>query len=92
MEKQIETAFTVIVNTDGTFSVNLKQTGEIIEVNREATSYDVFITLQSIVKELETQMLVDRIVNALTPTAEPTVPDAIKEKLKERGITPQESA
>ena len=91
MEKQIETAFTVVVHTDGTFAVNLKQTGEVIEVQREASSYDVFITLQAIIKELETQMLVDRIVTALNPETT-TVPDSIKEKLKERGITPQEPA
>ena len=91
MAKEVETVFTVVVNTDGTFSVNLEQTGEVIPTKRQASSYDVFITIQAIIKELETQMLVDRIVSALKPETT-TVPESIKEKLKERGITPQETA
>jgi len=91
MGKEVEIVFTVLVNTDGTFSVNLEQAAEVIPTKRQATSYDVFLTVESIVKELKTQMLVDRIVSALKPETT-TVPDTIKEKLKERGITPQETA
>jgi hypothetical protein len=91
MEKEIETAFVVVCNTDGTFSVSLEQTGEIIPVKRQATTFDVYTTLQAIVKEIDTQMLIERLVTALNPVS-PTIPDVVKEKLKERGITPQEPA
>ena len=89
MEKEIETAFVVYVNTDGTFAINLEHPTEAPQVKRVATTYDVYVTIQSVIKELETSMLVDRIINALNPQPQ-TVPDSIKEKLKERGISPEE--
>jgi hypothetical protein len=91
MEKEIETVFTVVCNTDGTFSVSLEQTGEVFPAKRQATTFDVYTTLQAILKEIDAQMLIERLVNALNPTT-PAIPDVVKEKLKERGITPQEPA
>ncbi len=96
MEKEIETVFVVAVHTDGTFSANLEQLPEPIQVKRPATTFDVFQTSQQIVKEIESQILVERIVNAvsasLLPPAEQSIPDAVKEKLAERGIQPESSA
>lgn len=94
MEKEVETSFLVNVHTDGTFSVNLEP--ETTEAKRLATTYDVFQTSQQIVKEIESQILVDRVVNAISsilmPPAEQSVPDTLKEKLAERGIQPESSA
>ena len=96
MEKEIETVFVVAVHTDGTFSANLEQLAEPLPVKRTATTYDVFQTSQQIVKEIESQILVDRIVNAvagtLLPTPDQSIPDALKEKLAERGIQPESPA
>lgn len=87
-EKPIETAFTVLVHTDGTFSVMLENPVEPFEVQRQPSDYDVFHTSQQIVAEIEQQLLTNRIVNTLvqvlSPQPEPTVADSIKEKLKER--------
>lgn len=95
MEKEIETVFVVAVHTDGTFSAQLEQLAEPLPVKRIATTYDVFQTSQQIVKEIESQILVERIVNAVANAlvpAEQDIPDAIKEKLAERGIQPESPA
>ena len=97
MEKQIETAFLVNVHTDGTFSVNLELDESVAKVDRTANTADVYQTCQQIIKEIDSQLLVDRIVNtfmaasaaALAEQQEPTVPEVVKEKLKERGISPE---
>jgi hypothetical protein len=69
---------------------------EKLEPKRLATTWDIFQTCQSISKEFETQVLVDRIVNqvvsAMTPAAAPSIPDKLKEALKERGINPESVA
>lgn len=87
-EKPIETAFTVLVHTDGTFSVMLENPVEPFEVQRQPSDYDVFHTSQQIVSEIEQQLLTNRIVSTLAqvlqPKPEPTIADSIKEKLKER--------
>jgi len=87
-EKPIDTAFTVLVHTDGTFSVLLETPAEPLELQRNPSDYDVFHTSQQIVAEIEQQLLTNRIVSTLaqilTPQPEPTVADSIKEKLKER--------
>ncbi len=92
MEKVIETVFTVVVHTDGTFAVQLEQPEAPFEVQKIATTYDVFQTCQAITKEIDSQILVDRIlgglVTLLTPPTD-SVPDRVKEKLKERNIQPE---
>lgn len=86
MEKQVDVAFLVLAHTDGTFAVKLEDLTTPVEAARVAGTGDVFGISQQIVKEIEQQLLVSRIVEALTPPQVQSVPDAIKEKLAERGI------
>lgn len=88
MEKEVEVAFLVLAHTDGTFAVKLENLTEPVEANRLANTGDVFGISQQIVKEIEQQLLVSRIVEALMPPVQ-SVPDTIKEKLEERGIKPE---
>jgi hypothetical protein len=94
MEKEIDTAFLVTQFTDGSFSATLDPKDLAIEVRRQATANDVLSISNSLVKEIEQSQLTERLavtlMQLLSPPAEPTVPDVLKEKLKERGITPQE--
>jgi len=90
--KEVETAFVVTLYTDGTFSAGLDPAEIGIEVKRQATASDVLTVSQNLVKEIEHGQLTERIVvtlmQVLMPPQEKTVPSAVKEKLKERGIEP----
>lgn len=92
MENNIETYFVVAVNTDGTFTTYSQLPEEPIQANHLATNYEVYQTCKQIAEEFDTQILVDRItksvVNTLMPP-QPTVADAVKDKLKERNINPE---
>lgn len=88
MEKQVDVAFLVLAHTDGTFAVKLDDLTSPVEANRVANTGDVFGISQQIVKEIEQQLLVSRIVEALNPPVQ-SIPDTIKEKLEERGIKPE---
>lgn len=88
MEKQVEVAFLVLAHTDGTFAVKLENLTEPVETARVANTGDVFGISQQIVKEIEQQLLVSRIIEALVPPVQ-SVPETIKEKLEERGIKPE---
>jgi len=85
MEKQVDVAFLVLAHTDGTFAVKLEDLTAPVEAARIANTGDVFGISQQIVKEIEQQLLVSRIVEALNPPVQ-SVPEVIKEKLAERGI------
>ena len=89
----IETYFLIAVNEDGTFTSYSQLPEEPLDAKRPSTTWDIFQTCQTIAKEFETQVLVDRIVNtvvsALAPAAEPSIPSKLKEALKERGINPE---
>lgn len=92
MEQKIETAFVVTINTDGTFAAHMEQPEKPFEVLRQASAYDVLTTSQSLVKEIENGQLTDRIMMAMLAVLQATPPtpaDAVKEKLKERGIDPE---
>jgi hypothetical protein len=95
-DKEIETFFTVVVNTDGTLNIALDNPTEPLNAKREATNADVFAVSKQIVHELEQGQLVDRIVTTilslLQPPAEETIPDKVKNKLKERGIDAETTA
>jgi hypothetical protein len=94
MKQKIETAFVVTINEDGTFGAHMEQPEKPFEVSRLATPYDVLTTSQALVKEIEHGQLTDRIMIALLSVlqaAPPKPADAVKEKLKERGIDPESS-
>ncbi len=91
----VETYFLITVNEDGTLTSHTEIPAELPETKRQATTWDVYSTAKQIVEEFDRQLLVDRVVvgvvNALNPQV-PTVPDAVKEALKERGINPESTA
>jgi hypothetical protein len=91
-QKEIDTAFIVVLHKDGTFRVDLDPKGTKPEAPRNPTQYDVLQISQQIVKEIESQDLTNRIlggiIQILSAQAEPTPSDLVKEKLKERGIKP----
>ena len=91
-EKEVEFAFLVVSHTDGTFGVHLELSEEQVKANRIATTADVYTLSQNIMKEIDMQQLTERvamtIVQLLQPPVEQSVPEKVAEKLKERGITP----
>jgi hypothetical protein len=95
-EKEVDTVFVVSVFTDGTFTADLEQPETKIEAKRTATVYDVLTTSAALVKEIENSQLTDRIMIALLSVLqgaqEPTPAEAVKEKLKERGIDPESAS
>jgi hypothetical protein len=91
-QKEIDTAFIVVLHKDGTFRVDLDPKSSKPETPRNPTQYDVLLISQQIVKEIESQDLTNRIlgglIQILSAQAEPSPSDLVKEKLKERGIDP----
>jgi len=94
--KEIETLFLVALHTDGTFTAMLEHPETLPEYKREPTSFDIYQTAQQIVKEIDSQILVERFANTvvamLTPPQEPTVAEKVTEKLKERKVKPEDNA
>jgi hypothetical protein len=91
--KPIETAFVVTIFDDGTFAAHMEQPEKPFEVARIATANDVYSISKELVKEIDSSQLTDRIIMSLLAVlqgaAQPTTADAVKEKLKERGINPE---
>lgn len=89
---EIEAVYVVQINTDGTFVAHLEQPEEKLDAKRPATPTDVLTVSQGLVKEIEHGQLADRILMgliAIMQQAAPKPSDAVKEKLKERGIDPE---
>lgn len=89
------TAFVLLVEQDGRFTVHLEQPEQPFAVERLATTADVYQISRQVVQELDNQVLTDRVVatlaqvlgpilEALTPPPVETIPDKIAAKLKER--------
>lgn len=95
-EKEIETLFLVTVHTDGTFTALLEHPETLPEFKRAPTSFDIYQTAQQIVKEIDSQILIERFANTvvamLTPPQETSVADKVSEKLKERKVKPEDNA
>jgi len=89
----VETFFLVAVTSDGGFVTYSEMPQEPINAERQATTADIYSVAQQIVREVDQQLLADRItasvLNALAPQVEPTLSDKLKEALKERGIDPE---
>lgn len=91
-DKTVETAYIVELYTDGTFAAMLELPEELPAVTRKATPADLVTVSQQLVKEIEHAQLTERIVVTLLSVLQQTPPtpaDAIKDKLKERGINPE---
>jgi hypothetical protein len=93
MASKVETYFFLTVNSDGSIGTYAEVPAELPERNRPSNNFDVFQTCKQIAEEFENQVQADRIARAvaaaLAPKAEPTVSAAVKDALKERGITPE---
>lgn len=91
----IETYFVVYVNKDGTLTTNVTLPEEALESERVATNWDIYQTSKQIVDEFESNILANKVAQAVIATLMPKVPtpaDNIKDKLKERGINPESPA
>jgi len=92
----IETYYLVVVNKDSTLTTYPEIPAELPEVERVANNYDVYQSAKQIVEDFEQQMLADRVartvLSVLAPQQPAGVPDAVKDKLKERGINPESPA
>lgn len=88
---QVETWFFVAIQPDGQFQAHTRMPDEPIEALRQATSKDIFDVCETITRNHEQQVLVDKVVaavvDALKPTTEP-VSSRIAARLKERGLEP----
>jgi hypothetical protein len=92
MSKEIETFFVVALNKDGSINVSLETPAESLVADRQAVNGDIYRFAKQVVDEFDRSLLIEGIVNALTPLfttpEEPALPEKVKEALKERGITP----
>lgn len=88
-----ETMFLIVVNEDGTLTSFSEIPEDLPEVKRVASNWDVYSTARQIVEEFDRTILVERVVqsvvSALTPVAEPAPSKKVKDALKERGIDPE---
>jgi len=90
--KEVETAYIVELYTDGTFAAMLELPEELPAVIRKATPADLVTVSEQLVKEIEHAQLTERIVVTLLSVLQqqpPSPADAVKDKLKERGINPE---
>lgn len=89
---EIETYFLVAVNKDSTLATYAEIPEEGLVRERPANNYDVYQAAKQIVDEFEQTMFANKVAQiVLTNLAPPTdsVPDKVKDKLKERGIKPE---
>jgi hypothetical protein len=89
---EIETYFLVAVNKDSTLATYAEIPEEGLVRERPANNYDVYQAAKQIVDEFEQTMFANKVAQiVLTNLAPPadSVPDKVKDKLKERGIKPE---
>jgi hypothetical protein len=91
---EAEFFYIVVKGKDGSLVTYSEVPEEFPTADRQATTQDIVTTSQTIVDEVEKSDLVFRISQVvaamLKGPEEQAVPDKIKERLKERGIQPQE--
>jgi hypothetical protein len=88
----METYFLITVNKDGTLTSYAELPEEPLVAERVASNYDVYQAAKQIADEFEMGLLADRVASKVIATLMPPVitpADAIKDKLKERGINPE---
>jgi hypothetical protein len=92
-EKEIETVFTVVLNKDASINVLVDAPEKPIVGERQAINADIYKFAKQVVEEFDRGLLIEALVNALTPILVPqeeaALPEKVKEALKERGITPE---
>lgn len=91
--------YLVEVKVDGTILVHPEIPAELEEADRVATAPDIVASSLKLAHDIDQQIVVDRVtgavsslaeslLQALVPAPEATVPDQLRDALKERGITP----
>ena len=89
---EVETYFLVAVAKDSTLMTYSKLPEEMPTVERQANNYDVYQAAKQVVDEFEQTMFANKVAQIvmanLNPAPEP-VSDKVKDKLKERGIQPE---
>jgi hypothetical protein len=60
-------AFTVVMNEDGSLSTHIHDE----DVQRKATTYDIFNCCRELVSDIESQMLANRIANVVVSKLQP---------------------
>ena len=90
-------AYIVILKEDGTLMTHCPEPGTsfTFDLNRKATTYDIYGCSKELVSDIESQLLADRVARAIAPLLQPK-DDAAELKAKllsalsDRGIdTPQ---
>lgn len=79
----VQTAFFVVVDTDGVISVHTDKIPA-VTMAREATLYDIETYASQLVRNVSRLITAQMVVQAVTPPAEPTVADRVADALKNR--------
>lgn len=84
-----EAYFIAVIAEDGQIITLPEMPEDGIEATRQITNYDVYTTAKQVVDEFESSILAqkvaDTVIRALAPQ-EQTIPDKVKDALKERGF------
>ena len=81
-------AYTIYVKTDGTLLVDTS-TSDASLVERTANLYDIADSARKLSADIERRVYIEEVAAILAPAASPEPADAVREALKERGITPE---
>jgi hypothetical protein len=91
--QEVETLFLIAIGTDGSLTSFGEVPEDMPKPNRLANNLDVYQASKQIVDDWESGMLVDRITRsvlaAINPPAPQSVPEKLKEALKDRNINPE---
>jgi hypothetical protein len=88
----VETYFLITINEDGTLTSYAELPETLPEVKRSANNYDVYQASKQIVEEFDSNLLASKVAQTVLVALQPQTPnvsDAVKDKLKERGIDPE---
>lgn len=90
---EAETFYIVVRGIDGSLVTLTEVPEEGLVAQRVANTGDMYETAKQIVHEVDTNDLAMRVANLvaghLVPKEAPSVPDRLKDALKERGIDPE---
>ena len=74
----VHSAYVVVLNADGSLNTTSVKPGNPVffDVERQATTYDIFSTSKEIATEIENQIMADRIAKTVLAQILPKDPDA----------------
>jgi hypothetical protein len=79
----VQTAFFVVVGTDGVISVHTDQIPA-VTMTREATLYDIETYGSQLVRNVSRLISSQMVIRGLSPEPEPSIADRVSEALKSR--------